>query len=61
MKKVTLIIDNEYSDMIAITTVGHIGNTVSVKTNVHISAHEIKDGDVITIAPDKKFNSESDK
>ena len=47
--------------MIAITAVGHIGNTVSVKTNVHISAHEIKDGDVITIAPDKKCNSESDK
>ncbi len=57
MKKVTLIIDNNYDDMMTVTVIGRRGKVI----NVNISAHEIKDGDVITIAPDKKFNSESDK
>ena len=45
MKKVTLIIDDDYSDVITITAVATRGNV----TNVNISAHEINDGDFINI------------
>ena len=54
MKKVTLIIDGDYDDMMTVTVIGRRGNAI----NVNISAHEIKDGDVISI-PDKKCDSES--
>lgn len=50
MKKVTLIIDDDYDDMMTVTVIGGRGNVI----NVNISAHEIKDGDVIKIEPDKK-------
>ena len=45
MKKVTLIIDDDYSDVITITAVGVRGNI----TNVNVSAHEINNGDFIKI------------
>ena len=45
MKKVTLIIDDHYSDAITITAVATRGNV----TNVNISAHKINDGDFIKI------------
>ena len=45
MKKVTLIIDDDYSDVISITAIATSGNV----TNVNISAHKINDGDFINI------------
>lgn len=45
MKKVTLFIDDNYSDVITITAIATRGNT----TNVNISAHKIKYDDVIHI------------
>ena len=45
MKKVTLLIDDDYSDIITITAVATRGNV----TNVNISAHKINDGDFINI------------
>ena len=45
MKKVTLIIDDDYSDVITITAVATRGTI----TNVNITAHEINDGDFIYI------------
>ena len=45
MKKVTLIIDDDYSDIITITAVATRGNV----TNVNITAHKINDGDLINI------------
>ena len=45
MKRITLIIDDDYSDVIAITAVATRGNV----TNVNISAHKINDGDFIKI------------
>ena len=45
MKKVTLIIDDDYSDVITITAVATRGTI----TNVNITAHEINDGDLINI------------
>lgn len=50
MKKVTLIIDDNYSDVITVTVVGVRGNMINVNT----SAYEIDDGDVIVIDPDKE-------
>ena len=45
MKKVTLIIDDDYSDVITITAVATRGSV----TNVNISAQKINDGDFINI------------
>ena len=45
MKKVTLIIDDDYSDVITITAVATRGSV----TNVNITAHKINDGDFIKI------------
>lgn len=45
MKKVTLFIDDNYSDVITVTAVGVLGNI----TNVNVSAHEINNGDFINI------------
>ena len=45
MKKVTLIINDDYSDVISITAVVTRGSV----TNVNISAHKINDGDFIYI------------
>ena len=45
MKKVTLIIDDDYSDVITITAIATRGNV----TNVNTSAHRINDGDFIYI------------
>ena len=45
MKRVILIIDDDYSDIISITAVATRGSV----TNVNITAHEINDGDVIHI------------
>ena len=45
MKKVTLLIDDDYSDIITITAIATRGNV----TNVNTSAHEINDGDFINI------------
>ena len=45
MKKVTLIIDDDYSDVISITAIATRGNV----TNVNTSAYEINDGDIIHI------------
>ena len=45
MKKVVLIIDDDYSDVISITAIATRGNV----TNVNISAHKINDGDFINI------------
>lgn len=50
MKKVTLIIDDDYSDVITVTVVGVRGNMI----NLNVSAYEIDDGDVIVIDPDKE-------
>lgn len=49
MKKVTLFIDDDYSDVISITAVGVRG----YMTNLTVSAQEIKYDDVIHI-PAKK-------
>ena len=45
MKKVTLFIDDDYSDVITITAIA----TRGIITNVNITAHEINDGDLINI------------
>ena len=45
MKKVTLIIDDDYSDVITITAVATRGSV----TNVNITAHKINDGYFINI------------
>ena len=45
MKKVTLIIDDDYSDVITITAIATRGSV----TNVNITAHKINDGDFIYI------------
>ena len=45
MKKVTLIIDDDYSDVITITAIATRGSV----TNVNITAHKINDGDFINI------------
>ena len=45
MKKVTLFIDDNYSDVITITAIATRGTV----TNVNITAHEINDGDIINI------------
>ena len=45
MKKVTLIIDDDYSDVITITAIATRGSV----TNINIVAHEINDGDFIKI------------
>ena len=50
MKKVTLFIDDDYSDVITVTAVGVRGNI----TNVTVSAQEIKQDDVISIPNYKK-------
>lgn len=50
MKKVTLIIDDNYSDVITVTVLGVRGNMI----NCNVSAYEIDDGDVIVIDPDKE-------
>ena len=45
MKKVTLFIDDDYSEVITITAIATRGTV----TNVNITAHEINDGDFINI------------
>ena len=50
MKCVTLIIDDNYSDVITVTAVGVRGNI----TNVNISAHEINNGSIIRIPETSK-------
>ena len=50
MKRVTLIIDDDYSDVITVTAVGVRGNI----TNVNVSAHEINNGSIIRIPKTSK-------
>ena len=50
MKRVTIFIDDEYADVIAITA---IGMSLNHTTNVNISADKIEDGMCIEI-PEKK-------
>ena len=50
MKKVTLFIDDDYSDVITVTAVGVRGNI----TNVNVSAHEINNGSIIRIPETSK-------
>lgn len=50
MKCVTLIIDDNYSDVITVTAVGLRGNI----TNVNVSAHEINNGSIIRIPETSK-------
>ena len=58
MKKVTLFIDDNYSDVITVTAVGVRGNI----TNVTVSAHEINNGDFIEIPEhDKHDKTEENK
>ena len=45
MKKVTLFIDDDYSDVITITAVATRGSV----TNVNITVHKINDGNFIHI------------
>ena len=52
MKKVTLFIDDNYSDVITVTAVGVRGNI----TNVNVSAHEINNGDFIKIPEHDKHD-----
>lgn len=55
MKKVTLIIDDDYSDVISITAIATRGNV----TNVNITAHKINDGDFINIPETTKTMEEN--
>ena len=58
MKKVTLFIDDNYSDVITVTAVGVRGNIA----NVNVSAHEINNGDFIKIPEqDKNDKTEENK
>ena len=50
MKRVTLIIDDDYSDVISITAIATRGNI----TNVNVSAHEINNGSIIRIPETSK-------
>ena len=45
MKRVTLFIDDDYSDVITITAIATRGSV----TNVNITARKINDGDFINI------------
>ena len=54
MKKVTLIIGDDYSDVISITAIATRGNV----TNVNTSAHRINDGDFIYIPETTKVMEE---
>ena len=55
MKRVTLIIDDDYSDVISITSIATRGNVI----NVNISAHRINDGDFIYIPETTKAMEEN--
>ena len=55
MKKVTLIIDDDYSDVITITAIATRGTV----TNVNITAHKINDGDFIYIPETAKAMEEN--
>ena len=55
MKKVTLIIDDDYSDVITITAIATRGTV----TNVNITAHKINDGDFIYIPETAKTMEEN--
>ena len=57
MKRVTLIIDGNYSDVISITAIATRGNV----TNVNISAHKINDGDFINIPTHDKTEVKNDE
>ena len=52
MKRITLIIDDDYSDVITITAVATRGSV----TNVNITAHKINDGDFIKIPEHDKHD-----
>ena len=53
MKKVTLIIDDDYSDVISVTAIGTRGNI----TNVNVTAAKIDDGDVIHISTETEVKT----
>ena len=57
MKRVILIIDDDYSDIISITAVATRGSV----TNVNISAHKINDGEFINIPAHDKTEVKNDE
>lgn len=56
MKKVTVFIDDEYADVITITS---IGQTSGIEINLTVAAYAVKDGMIIKI-PDEKGGETND-
>lgn len=51
MKKVTVLIDDEYGDMLTITA---IGQTSGIAVNATVAAYAVKDGMFIKIPAEKE-------
>lgn len=58
MKRVTLLIDDEYANLLSITALGHTAVGTSVMTNVTTLVALIDNNDTIEV-PVKKFNDKT--